>query len=397
MNKNNPLAKYLLGGMAVGAVALSPLAAVAQGNVTTTTTTRTTVTSIDQEPMQVNGTVHGYWLDRSGYVTAMSVDTPSGQEIIRFSPSQARRLYTDYPSGSAITLWATPGTGKYKYWNARGIGADRPSVWYPVNTTSDFDWLASTPYITADATETTVSGKLRGVIIDDRGDVLALALDSGEGQTLVRVPAELRQMARGYIGTDRVSPLIKGSNVKVRGVAEAPRWGVLTPFSSRIAADTIAINGKSAGAIGIQMLPAQERNALLGWNIGGLNRGDSMIDVQAGRLGYGPYQPAGEPMGDEWRISSATENKTGRVTVATADGKSLPVVKINNKFYVQTAANENVELRQEGGKYVLPTSLASAKLQMVMPDGKKMPVETENNQLLVVLDNGSKAPLTLHT
>lgn len=396
MDKKNPLAKYLWSGVAVGAVALSPLAAVSQETVVTTRTT-TTVTTVEQEPTQVTGTVHGYWLDRSGYVTAMSVDTPSGTEIIRFSPSQARRLYTDYPSGSTVTIWATPGTGKYKYWNARGIGAERPTVWYPVNTTSDFDWLSATPYITADATETTVSGKLRGVVIDDRGDVLALALDSANGQVLVRVPAELRQMARGYIGTDRVAPLIKGSDVRVHGIAEAPRWGVLTPFSERIAADTIAINGKSAGAIGIQMLPAEERNALLGWNIGGLNRGDSMIDVQAGRLGYGPYQPDGAPMGEEARFSMATEQKTGRVTVATADGKNLPVVKIDNKLFVETASDKSLELRQERGRYVIPASLADAKLQMVMPDGKKMAIETERNQLMVVLDNGSKAPLRLHT
>lgn len=398
----NMLSKYLLGGAIAGALALSPFAAKADEMVEAYGAAAVRATPVP-EPTTLSGTVDNYWLDRSGYVTALSLKTDKDKEIIRFSPSQARRLYTKYPVGSAMTVWVTPNTGKRKYWNARALGEARPVIWYPVNTTSDFDWLSARAYILPDAQASVISGELRGVVVDKRGDVLALALDTPSGWSLVRVPPELRQMSRGSIGSERVAPLFKGSNVEVRGVLEAPRWGVLTPFSSRIAADTIAINGKHAGSIGIQVLPRDRRESLLNWNIGGLNS-ESIFDAQAAQLGYGVYRPVGEPMGENMaaiqRPATAVAtagHATGRVVLLAADGKVLPVVKKNDKLYAQASGGRSYEIRQTDGRFAVPPALSGSRMQMIMPDNSKLEMDTVEGRLVVVLANGTKSPVTLHT
>lgn len=399
------LSKYLLGGAVAGALALSPLPVKAQETMESYGAAAVRATPVP-EPITISGTVDNYWLDRSGYVTAVSLRTGTDQrEIIRFSPSQARRLYTAYPVGSSMTVWVTPSTGKRRYWNARALGEARPVIWYPVNTTSDFDWLSARAYILPDAQHSVVTGKLRGVVIDKRGDVLALAIETPTGHTLVRVPPELRQMSRGHIGTERVAPLFKGSDVEVRGIMEAPRWGVLTPFSSRIAADTIAVNGKHAGSIGIQMLPADHRESLLNWNIGGLNN-DSIFDAQAAELGYGIYRPVGEPMGENMAaalrpstasVAVGSTRATGRVVLRTSNGEELPVVQKDNRYFAQASGGRRYEIRYQDGRFSVPVPLSGSRMQMIMPDNSRLEMDTVDGRLMVVLADGAKAPVTLHT
>jgi hypothetical protein len=79
----------------MGLVAVAP-AAQAQGEMSTTTTSTTVSTS---QPTLVTGTVLRYYVDRSGYVTAMDVQTAEGVQFVRFSPGMGTRLYNTYPVG----------------------------------------------------------------------------------------------------------------------------------------------------------------------------------------------------------------------------------------------------------------------------------------------------------
>jgi hypothetical protein len=392
MNKKTLLSKYLLGGAVVGALALCPMPSHADDMMANNKV------AMSAEPMLVTGTVGNYYLDRSGFVTAMSVNTATGTEYVRFSPSKAQTLYQTFPVGSTINVWVTPGTlGSEKYWDARGLGVEKPAVWMPINMTRDYEWLNSEAYVsTGPATgwDGSVSGNLKGVILDSRGDVVGLVVNTDNGKALVRVPPELRQNARGYIGTNRVAPLIQGARIRVSGTPEAPRLGTLSKYPWRVAANTIAVNGKSAGAIGIQMLPPEERNALINFSIGGDSTENDMLDAQAARMGYMIYKP-----GENDSVNnnmSMTQQATGRVMIVTADGQLLPVVKMNRKIYVSTS-NGNVELMKVNGKYIVPTSMEGARMQMVMSDGRRMEMDTVDGQLMVIMADGTMAPVTLHT
>jgi len=286
----------------------------------------------------------------------------------------------------------------------------------PVNMTSDMDWLAATPYVNAGATNMKYKGTLRGVIVDRRGDIVALALNTDNGRALVRVPAELRQIARGHIGgSDRVASLIKGSNIEVNGMMEAQRLGFLSPYSQRIAANTIKVNGKNAGAISIQMLAPAQRRGLLGFDIGGdIMDNDNMKDENASMMGYRVYNASDNGMMNNGMMGGGMMNNgsmstnttmnttmsqtaTGRVMIVTADNQMLPVVKKNGKVWAMMADGSMSELMKVNGKFVVPAGMMGARMMMVMSDGARMEMDTVNGQMMVMMADGTMAPVTLHT
>ena len=407
-SRKHSLSKYLLGGIAVGVLAVSPFTAQAQ--MADDKMMMSNDAMMAAEPMLVTGTVENYWVDRAGFVSAMTVNTDGGTQTVRFSPGKAQMLNTNFPVGSTINVWVSPhmmdGRAVSGVWEARGVGTARPSVWMPVNMTSDFDWLAATPYVSAGAMNRQVSGTLRGIVTDPRGDILALAIDTDMGRALVRVPAELRQIARGHIGgNERVASLIKGSDIVVMGMPEATRIGQLSPYSQRIAANTISVNGKNAGSIGIQMLTPSQRRSLLGFDIGGMMENDNMKDRNASNMGYMVYN-AGDmmmPMDDgsmsmgNSTVKTSTMTATGRVMLVTADGTMLPVVKKNGKVWAMMADGSMSELKKNDGKYMVPASMTGSRMMMVMSDGTKMEMDTVDGQMMVVMADGSMAPVTLHT
>jgi hypothetical protein len=238
--------------------------------------------------------------------------------------------------------------------------------------------------------------------MDNRGDVVGLMVNTGNGTALVRVPPELRQNARGYIGTDRVAPLFQGARISVTGTPEASRMGTLSNYPWRIAANTIRVNGKNAGAIGIQMLPASQRDALINFSIGGDSADNKMLDADAAKMGYMVYNPSSNPMTNNMGAmgntsTSMTQRATGRVMIVTADGQLLPVVKMNRKIYVTAADGTNMELLKVNGKYIVPASMTGSRMQMVMSDGRRMEMDTVDGQLMVKMADGTMAPVTLHT
>jgi len=334
---------HLACAVAMGLVTVAP-AAQAQTDMSTTssTTTMGTNMSMSSQPTLVTGTVLRYYVDRSGYVTAMDVQTPEGVQFVRFSPGMGTRLYNTYPVGGTTSVYVmgSPATR----WDVVSVGATAPApggMMMPY-TVTDAELLDAEPFIMAGAKMVTVTGKLRNMVVNDRGEVVGLILGGGnnnrrggmmqntamttDGTTmtssstasgdtttttttttttnmvgdgsmmmgmeprgiLVRVPREFRHIAPGYAGTERVTPLFKGALVEVTGYPEAPRFGVLDIFNQRIAASALVVNGRAVGAIGIPMMAEKTSRALFGGvDIGGTGR--SAEEMRAAGMGYTVY------------------------------------------------------------------------------------------------------------
>jgi len=332
-------------GVAVGALALTPLVARAQDagattgtttgtdtTTTTTTTTETTMTPLSSEPVQITGSVVRYYVDRSGYVTAMDVQTAYGIRMVRFSPGMGQRLYSTYPVGSQVSLWAVGSTaGGVNRWDVVSLSPTMPVAGTMMTpyAVSDIDLLEAEPYIMAGARMVTVRGTLRNLVTNERGEVLGLVVepdiagdigdmggttgDMGGGamgatgtggdiaggmtgttaftgnRILVRVPREVRHISPGHAGTERITPLFRNSDVEVTGYPEAPRYGVLSLYNNRIIASTITVNGRSVGALGFPTMVVDPTRALLPWDIGRTTL--SPEEQQAMGMGYTTYNP----------------------------------------------------------------------------------------------------------
>jgi hypothetical protein len=326
------------------------------------------------QPTLVTGTVLRYYVDRSGYVTAMDVQTAEGVQFVRFSPGMGTRLYNTYPVGGTTSVYVmgSPTTR----WDVVSVGATAPApggMMMPY-TVTDAELLDAEPYIMAGAKMVTMTGKLRNMIVNDRGEIVGLILGggnnnkmggmvqnasmtSGDGTTmtssstasgdtmtttttttttntvgmgsmmgmeprgiLVRVPREFRHIAPGYAGTERVTPLFKGAVVEVTGYPEAPRFGVLDVYNHRIAANALVVNGRAVGAIGIPMMAEKASRALFGGvDIGGTGR--TSEEMRAAGMGYTVYGTS-NTMGGE---PAMTTDAAGSVSTGgtASDGTTM--------------------------------------------------------------------------
>jgi len=346
-----------------GLTAALSLSAMAQDMTTSSSTTTTTTTmgsGMSMEPMQVTGTVQRYYTDRSGFVTAMDVQTAEGTRMVRFSPGMAQRVYSTYPVGGQITGTVQPSMsmGSSRY-DLVGIGDQMPAAGMMTpNMVSDIEMLKADPYIMAGTGMTQFTGKLNSLITDDRGEILALVLsgvnmpgmmnastdasmtggaaggamgsdmasstasntmstgtmmDGGmmgmmQNMTIVRVPRELRHPAGAqHAGSDRVSPLFKGSRVEVVGYNEAPRYGAVSAYAHRVAASALVVNGRAVGAVGLPRI-VDRQNSLLSLNIGGSRSQEEMNAMNLGYSTYGMSTGSGMSGGSD---SSMTNSTTG--------------------------------------------------------------------------------------
>jgi len=274
-------------GVAVSALALTPLTVQAQDTMAGGSAT-TMVAPTGTDPILATGTIVRYYVDRSGYVSAMDVQTGDGIQMIHFPPNLGQRLYSNFQVGGKISAWVTPsymGTG---HWNAVAVGDARPSAFMTPYHATAIDLLEATPEILIGAKMTTVNGKLARMVVNSSGEVLALVLDNG---TVVRIPRELRQISAGYAGSERVTPLFKGARVTATGYPEAPRYGSLSPYGSRVIASAITVNAKSVGALGFPIMDMDAQKALFKADIGGATLSNE--ELSAAGMGYSVYNPTG--------------------------------------------------------------------------------------------------------
>jgi len=343
------LVGQLVCGAAIGAIAMAPLAARAQD--ATAMSSNSVSTTMSSEPMAVSGTIVRYYTDRSGYVTAADVQTANGIQMVHFSPGMGQRLYTMSPVGGQVNVWVTPNAMGAGHWDVVGVGADRPAAGFMTPySVSAVDLLEADPYILAGAQLMTVKGTLRNVITANNGEVLALVLNNVSmasaamskdktadaaaasapagsymthgvmmspmsGMAIVRVPREVRHISPGAMGTGRVTPLFKGSDVKAKGYIEAPTYGALSTFSTRFVANAIVVDGRSVGALGVPMMP-RDRNATLfgGLDISLPGHSVSAEEMKAMEMGYTTYSTDGSMGGSG--TASGTTGATGTGTTA---------------------------------------------------------------------------------
>lgn len=268
-----------------------------------------TMTTPTMMPMLVSGTVQNYYVDRAGYVSAMDVQTADGVKMVRFSPSMAQRVTALYPVGSSASVYVTSNMmGKMTNYDLAGVGPDMPTpttMMMPSNI-SPTDVLKSTPYIQIGSKEKTFSGKLTGYISDPmNGEVLGIILND---KTLVRIPADNR-LVQASTSPTGITPLFAGSDVVVRGYEESPLYGVVSPFESRVSANSIAVNGEALGPLGFGKIMAS-RKPLLGFNLnffGGKAPKD--MSMTSNTMGYMPYNTTNN-MGGTMDSGAAMNNGT---------------------------------------------------------------------------------------
>lgn len=372
--------------VAAGVIAIAPMAqARKHRNQSTSDTTMTTTTSTDTStttsgsmsgggmgsgtgssmmmsstPTQVTGQVLRYYVDRSGYVTAMDVQTANGVEMVRFAPGMGQRVFSTYPVGGQASVWVMGSpSGSMTRWDVVGMGNTMPTVMMQPYMVSDVDLLAAEPFIMAGTKLVTISGTLRDLVTNNTGEVVGLVLGSPtmhsmmnrhmkgmmntsmsggtgmdttasggmmssdmgmmSGDVLVRVPREERQVAPGYAGTDRVTPLFKAARVEVTGYPEAPRYGVISAYPNRIAAQAIVVNGRAVGALGFPMMSMEQSRSLFNKvNIGGTNR--SAEEMRASTMGYTTYDPSGMGGGTGMMNGTSTTSNMGTGGGSTTGG-----------------------------------------------------------------------------
>jgi len=263
-------------------------------------------------PTAVSGTVLRYYVDRSGFVSAMDVQTADGVRMVRFSPQMAQSLTTMYPVGATANVYVTSSMsrGMTNYYLA-GMGTEMPapgSMMMPM-TVTDLDVLKAEPFVMLGSKSMRVTGSLDGYIADDKGEVLALILKNSMGSTLVRVPRENRLIAASNTPSS-VVPLIRGASVVAYGMMEAPRYGVVSPYANRVVATGISVDGQTLGPLGFGRVMSGGKGTLLGFNVnlGGAVGGSSPEQVQAGNMGYSTYS------------MPASAGMTGTMGSGTMDG-----------------------------------------------------------------------------
>jgi len=275
-------------GMAVGALTLAPMAAQADHHEGAGGGMQGGGMAMSAAPTQVSGTVLRYYVDRSGFVTAMDLQTGEGVRFVRFAPGMGQRLYTTYPVGQQASVWVVG--NQASRWDVVGVGSTAPQgTMMHSSMVSDIDLLDAEPLIMIGQQMVTRTGRLKNIAVNRQGEVIGLMLDNG---VLARVSREFRHHAPGHAGTERVTPLFRNSIVEVTGYPEAPRYGALSTFGERIVATALVVNARAVGAIGIPMMTREEQRTLgdrWGVDIGGTSM--NADEMRASQMGYRVYSP----------------------------------------------------------------------------------------------------------
>jgi hypothetical protein len=345
---------------------------------------------IKTAPVLISGTVKGYFTNRAGYVSALSMETSSGTEMVHFAPSWARRLLAASPVGKPLEGWViTHREGDWSWNDLVSIGKDpaarvlNEAIPTGARQLDDGSWIWKT------GKPGKVQGKLKKIVVDGKGDVLALVLDNG---ALVRVPRTVRNEELGAYGTDAIAPLFKDVEVTAWGTPEWQASGDVSIYNQHFSTTGLSINGKTVSAIGIPKFPINQ-NFLSNSNINLITASPAEI------IGAdGEYAPFGSNMAMEPVRSTFTGSPRGahigHGMLQTTDGKYFQAVHQGIRIFA-IVHNDAQELPLVDGQYVPPVSMPGSRLVMVMDDGRQFEMSSDNGNLYVDLPDGNKSPVNL--
>jgi len=342
------------------------------------------------DPVQISGTVRQYFTNRAGYVTALNLETASGTEQVRFAPSWAKRLLDHHAVGEKLDGWVIPHHKKGETWNDLvSLGAERPQRFLTDKFHSGAQKLDDGSWVWKKSKNVRITGQLDKVVINDKGDVLALVLNNG---ALIRVPRTVRNEELGAAGTDAIAPLFKNVDVTAWGPREWQARGDVSLYNQYLATDGISINGRPVSAIGIPRFPVNGQT-LSSWNINPI--GAQAVEVIGVNGEYSPFDinMAAKPLPYAF-TGSVGDAHVGRAMLQTDTGEFYPAVHEGLQVFV-LADRKTHEMPLVNGAYQLPTQLPNSKLVMVMDDGRQFDMESSGNQLFVILPDGNKSPVHL--
>ena len=341
-------------------------------------------------PVLISGTVKQYFTNRAGYVSALSLETSSGTQMVHFAPSWAKRLLANNPVGKTLDGWViTHREGEWSWNDLVSIGKDPAARVLNETIPTGAQQLDDRSWVWKKGTPGEVQGKLKKIIVDGKGDVLALVLDNG---ALVRVPRTVRNEELGAYGTDAIAPLFKDVEVTAWGTPEWHADGDVSIYNQHFSTTGLSINGKTVSAIGVPKLSVNQ-NFLIDGNINLITASPAEI------IGAdGEYAPFGNNMAMAPVKSTFTGSPRGahigHGMLQTTDGKYYEAVHQGIRIFA-VVHNDAQELQLVDGQYVPPVSMPGSKLVMVMDDGRQFEMSSDNGRLYVDLPDGNKSPVNL--
>ena len=240
-------------------------------------------------PSPVSGTVTRYYTDRAGFVSAMDVQSADGVKRVRFSPSMASRLLAAAPVGGQIAATVTS-SGAMGAYDLAGVGPDMPTpaTMMAPSGASDLSYLRSQPYVQIGTKSKQMEGTITGAVADPKsGQILAIILNK---TTFVRVPASNR-LPQASTAPEGIAPLYKGAIAVVDGYEESPRYGTVSPYTKRVVATGISVNGQTLGPFGFGTVDVDPTSTLFKFDLGFLG-GRSATEIGTGEMAYKPYEPS---------------------------------------------------------------------------------------------------------
>ena len=345
-------------------------------------------------PVAISGTVKQYFTNRAGYVSALSLETSSGTEMVHFAPSWAKRLLANSPVDSTLDGWViSHRQGEWSWNDLVSIGKDPAARVLKEKIPTGAQQLDDQSWVWKKGKPGKVEGKLQKIIINGNGDILALVLDNG---ALVRVPKTVRNEELGAYGTDAIAPLFKDVAVSAWGAPEWQASGDVSIYNQHFATTGLSINGKTVSAIGIPRL-SPNQPTLFGGQDGNINL---IINAEPAEIigADGEYKPYGNEMAmapiKSTFIGSPHGAHIGHAMLQTTDGKYYEAIHQGIQVFA-VVRKDALELPLVNGAYVAPVSLPGSQLVMVMDDGRQFEMSSSDGKLYVDLPDGNKSPVNL--
>jgi len=344
-------------------------------------------------PVSISGTVKQYFTNRAGYVSALSLETSSGIEMVHFAPSWAKRLLANSPVGNTLDGWiVSHREGEWSWNDLVSIGKDPAARVLKEKLPTGAEQLDDRSWIWKKGTNGKVQGKLKKIIVNGKGDVLALVLDTG---ALVRVPKTVRNEELGAYGTDAIAPLFKDVEVSAWGTPEWQASGDVSIYNQHFSTTGLSINGKTVSAIGIPRLSPNQATFF-----GGQNGNINLIDAGPAEIigADGEYAPFGNDMAmapiKNVFHGSPHGAHIGHAMLQTTDGKYYEAIHQGIQVFAVVHKNA-LELPLVNDAYISPVSIPGSRLVMVMDDGRQFEMSSSDGKLYVDLPDGNKSPVNL--